>query len=60
MELDAMTTVGARAKETRKYFKYRKIGHIRRFCRNGNTLIILKISENGDVLVTEGSQDEEL
>jgi hypothetical protein len=42
-------------KETRKYFKYRKIEYIRRFYRNGETLITLKISENGDVLAIERS-----
>jgi hypothetical protein len=60
MELDAMATVEARAKEIRKYFKCRKVGYIRRFYRNGNTLVSLKMSENGDLLATEGSQDEEL
>jgi Retrotransposon gag protein len=60
MELDAMATAGARAKETRKCFKCGKVGHIRRFCRNGNTLASLEMSENGDLLATEGSQDEEL
>jgi hypothetical protein len=60
MELDAIATVGARTKETRKYFKCGKVGYIRRFCRNGNTLVSLEMSENGDLLATEGSQDEEL
>jgi hypothetical protein len=60
MELDAMATVEARAKETRKCFKYGRVGHIRRFCRNRNTLVSLEISENGDLLATEGSQDKEL
>jgi hypothetical protein len=60
MKLDAMATIEARAKETQKYFKYRKMGYIRRFCRNENTLIFLEISENGDLLATERSQDEEL
>jgi hypothetical protein len=55
-----MATIEARAKEIRKYFKYRKVEHIRRFCRNRNTLISLKISENEDLLATERSQDEEL
>jgi hypothetical protein len=55
-----MATVGARAKETRKYFKYRKVEYIRRFYRNRNTLVFLKISENGNLLATEESQDEEL
>jgi hypothetical protein len=50
-----MATIETRAKETRKYFKYRKIEYIRRFCRNGNTLVSLKISENGDILATEES-----
>jgi hypothetical protein len=60
MELDAMATTGARSKEIRKYFKYGKTGHIRRFYRNGNTLVSLEMSENGDLLATEKSQDEEL
>jgi hypothetical protein len=55
-----MATIEARTKEIQKYFKYKKIGHIRRFCRNGNTLISLEISENGNLLATERSQDEEL
>jgi hypothetical protein len=55
-----MATIEARAKEIRKYFKYRKVEHIRRFYRNGNTLIFLKMSKNGDLLATERSQDEEL
>jgi hypothetical protein len=55
-----MATIEARAKEIRKYFKYRKIEYIRRFYRNGNTLISLKISENEDILATKKSQDEEL
>jgi hypothetical protein len=60
MELDAMATAGARSKETRKCFKCRKTGYIRRFCRNENTLASLEISENGDLLAIEESQDEEL
>jgi hypothetical protein len=60
MELDAMATIGTRSKETRKYFKYRKTGYIRRFYRNGNTLVFLEMLENGDLLAIEGSQDEEL
>jgi hypothetical protein len=60
IELDAMATAGARSKKTRKYFKYGKIRHIRRFCRNGNALVSLEISKNGDLLATKGSQDEEL
>jgi hypothetical protein len=55
-----MATIGARLKEIQKYFKYRKIRYIRRFCRNENTLIFLKISENGDLLATKRSQNEEL
>jgi hypothetical protein len=50
-----MATIGARAKEIRKYFKYRKVEYIRRFCRNRNILISLKISENGDLLATKES-----
>jgi hypothetical protein len=55
-----MATIGARAKEIQKYFKCRKIEYIRRFCRNGNTLISLEISKNGDILVIKENQDEEL
>jgi hypothetical protein len=55
-----MATIEARAKEIQKYFKYRKVEYIRRFYRNGNTLISLKMSENGDLLAIEESQDEEL
>jgi hypothetical protein len=55
-----MATTGARAKEIQKYFKYRKVEYIRRFYRNRNTLVFLKISENEDLLATERSQDEEL
>jgi hypothetical protein len=50
-----MATIEARAKETRKYFKYRKVEYIRRFYRNRNTLIFLKISENEDLLAIEES-----
>jgi hypothetical protein len=50
-----MATIGARAKETQKYFKYKKVRYIRRFCRNENTLVSLKMSENGDLLAIEGS-----
>jgi hypothetical protein len=55
-----MATIEVRAKEIRKYFKYRKVEYIRRFYRNKNTLTSLEISENGDLLATERSQDEEL
>jgi hypothetical protein len=55
-----MATIEARAKEIQKYFKCKRVEHIRRFCRNGNILVFLKISENGDLLAIEGSQDEEL
>jgi hypothetical protein len=55
-----MATIGARVKEIQKYFKCRKVEYIRRFYRNENTLISLKISENGDLLAIERSQDEEL
>jgi hypothetical protein len=50
-----MVTIGARAKEIQKYFKYRKVEHIRRFYRNENTLVSLEILENGDLLATEES-----
>jgi hypothetical protein len=55
-----MATIETRVKEIRKYFKYRKIGHIRRFYRNENILISLKMSKNGDLLAIEESQDKEL
>jgi hypothetical protein len=48
-----MATIEARAKKIQKYFKYRKIEYIRRFYRNENILIFLKISKNGDILVIE-------
>jgi Retrotransposon gag protein len=56
MELDALTTAVDKgtAKETCKYFKCGKIGHIRRFCRSEGTLVSIKTSENGDVLAMEG------
>ena len=57
MELDNMET---KRKETRKCFKCGKVGHIRRFCRQKDTLNSLETSENGTVLAEEGSQDEEL
>jgi hypothetical protein len=62
MELDALTTAVGKgnARETRKCFKYGKVGYIRRFYRSGGTLVTIETSENGDVLATEGSQDEEL
>jgi hypothetical protein len=50
-----MATTGAKVKEIQKYFKYKKVEHIRRFYRNGNTLISLKISKNGDLLAIEES-----
>jgi hypothetical protein len=50
-----MATIEARPKKIQKYFKYRKIEYIRRFYRNKNTLISLKISENEDVLVNKKS-----
>jgi hypothetical protein len=50
-----MATIGARVKEIQKYFKYKKVRYIRRFYRNRNTLISLKISENGDLLAIKES-----
>jgi hypothetical protein len=50
-----MATIGTRAKEIQKYFKYRKVGYIRRFYRNGNILIFLEMSKNGDLLATKKS-----
>ena len=57
MKLDNMET---RKKKIRKCFKYEKIGHIKRFCRQKNTFNNLKTSENGTVLTEEESQDEKL
>ena len=57
MKLDNMKT---KRKETRKYFKYGKVGHIRRFCRQKDTLNSLETSENETVLTKKGNQDEEL
>ena len=57
MELDNMET---RRKEIRKCFKYEKVGHIRRFCRQRDTLNSLETLENETVLTEKKSQDEEL
>ena len=47
-------------KEIYKYFKYEKIEHIRRFCRQKNIFNSLKTSENETVLTEKESQDEKL
>ena len=55
-------------KKKRKYFKYEKVSHIRRFCRNKenllkekkDTLVVFKKSENENVLKKKRSQNEEL
>ena len=57
MELNSMET---KRKEIRKYFKYGKVEHIRRFCRQKDTLNSLETSENGTVLTKKRSQNEEL
>ena len=44
----------------RKYFKCKKIGHIKRFCRQKNILNSLKTSKNETVLRKKESQDEKL
>ena len=49
-----------RKKKIRKCFKYEKIGHIRRFCRQKNTLNNLEMSKNETVLTEEESQNEKL
>ena len=55
-------------KKKRKYFKYGKVGHIRRFCRSKenlskekkDTLVVFKESKNENVLEKKKSQNEEL
>ena len=55
-------------KEKRKYFKYEKVNHIRRFCRSKeslskkkkDTLVAFEKSENKNVLKKKRSQDEKL
>ena len=55
-------------KKKRKYFKCKKMGHIRRFCRSKEDLskekkdifIVFEKSENENVLKRERSQDEKL
>ena len=47
MKLD---NIKIRKKKIRKYFKYEKIGHIKRFCRQKNTLNNLKTLKNETVL----------
>ena len=55
-------------KKKRKYFKYEKVRHIRRFCRNKenlskekkNTLTAFEESKNENVLKKKRNQDEEL
>ena len=57
MKLD---NIEIRRKKIYKYFKYEKIGHIKRFCRQKNTFNNLKTSENETVLIEKKSQDEKL
>ena len=53
-------------KEKRKYFKYKKVNYIRRFCRSKenlskekkDTLIVFEESKNENVLKKEKNQDE--
>ena len=55
-------------KEKRKYFKYKKVNYIRRFCRNKenlskekkDTFVVFKKSKNENVLKRKKSQNEEL
>ena len=55
-----LNNIEIKRKEIRKYFKYEKVEHIRRFCQQEDTLNSLETSENETVLTEEGSQDEEL
>ena len=43
-----------------KYFKYKRIGYIKRFCRQKNILNSLKTSKNETVLTEKKSQNEKL
>ena len=55
-------------KKKRKYFKCKKVSHIRRFCRSKENLskgkkdilIVFEKSKNENVLKREESQDEKL
>ena len=55
-------------KKKRKYFKYKKISYIRRFCRNKKNLlkekkdilIVFEKSKNENVLKKEKNQNEKL
>ena len=55
-------------KKKRKYFKCKKVGYIRRFCRNKenlskekkDTLTVFEESENENVLKKKKSQNEKL
>ena len=61
MDIDVIESKEKR--ETRKYFKYGKESHIRRFCRAKQkevTLAIFDTSENEEVLRQERNQDSEI
>ena len=57
MKLD---NIEIKKKKIRKYFKYEKIGYIKRFCRQKNTFNNLETSENETILTKKKSQNEEL
>ena len=57
MKLD---NIKIKKKKIRKYFKYEKIGYIRRFCRQKNILNSLETSKNETVLTKKRNQDEKL
>ena len=55
-----LNNIEIKRKKTCKYFKYEKIGHIRRFYRQKNILNSLKTSKNETVLTKKKSQNEKL
>ena len=61
MKIDIIELVKRR--KTRKYFKYEREDHIRRFYKTKQkeiTLVIFDVSENDEVLKTKENQDSEL
>ena len=54
---------GKKRKDICKYFKYEKLGHICRFCKNEKVTEVSNLkekSENGELLTSERSQKKEL